>query len=112
MAKMIERHAGERTEEEWESAIAEEYAKFGDAYMGELGMTPRQYFAAMTDVQLVEMLKEYILQGVSVPDLLCEEIEERGAFPALLSLLIEVVFLPFSSPSFAHTNSLTWTPTA
>ena len=89
MAKMIERHAGERTEEEWESAIAEEYAKFGDAYMGELGMTPRQYFAAMTDVQLVEMLKEYILQGVSVPDLLCEEIEERGAFPALLSLLEE-----------------------
>lgn len=89
MAKMIEHHAGERTEEEWESAIAEEYAKFGDAYMGELGMTPRQYFAAMTDVQLVEMLKEYILQGVSVPDLLCEEIEERGAFPALLSLLEE-----------------------
>ena len=37
---------------------------------------------------------------------------DPSTFPALLSLLIEVVFLPFSSPSFAHTNSLTWTPTA
>lgn len=37
---------------------------------------------------------------------------DPSTFPALLSLLIEVVFLPFSSSSFAHTNSLTWTPTA
>lgn len=89
MAEMIEKHAGERTEEEWETAVADAYEKFGDAYMGAIGMTPRQYFAKMGDGQLVEMLKEYLLQGVSVPDLLCEAIAGRGVFPELLALLHE-----------------------
>lgn len=34
-------------------------------------------------------MKEYLLQGVSVPDFLCEEIESRGVFESLLSLLHE-----------------------
>ena len=89
MAEMIEKHAGERTEEEWEPAVADAYEKFGDAYMGAIGMTPRQYFAKMGDGQLVETLKEYLLQGVSVPDLLCEAIAGRGVFPELLALLHE-----------------------
>ncbi len=89
MAEMIEKHAGERTEEEWEAAVADAYEKFGDAYMGAIGMTPRQYFAKMGDGQLVETLKEYLLQGVSVPDLLCEAIAGRGVFPELLALLHE-----------------------
>ena len=89
MAEMIEKHAGERTEEEWETAVADAYEKFGDAYMGAIGMTPRQYFAKMGDGQLVETLKEYLLQGVSVPDLLCEAIAGRGVFPELLALLHE-----------------------
>lgn len=89
MVEMIEKHAGERTEEEWETAVADAYEKFGDAYMGAIGMTPRQYFAKMGDGQLVETLKEYLLQGVSVPDLLCEAIAGRGVFPELLALLHE-----------------------
>ncbi len=87
MAKMIEKHAGDHTEAEWEDVIAEAYGKFGDTYLAEIGKTPRQYFAEMGDKQLVEMLKEYLLQQVSVPDLLCEEIESRGVFEALLDVL-------------------------
>lgn len=87
IAEMIEKHAGEHSEDEWEDVIAQAYCKFGDTYLAAIGKTPRQYFAEMGDEQLVETLKEYLLQGISVPDLLCEEIEGRGVFPALLSLL-------------------------
>ena len=89
LAKYIEKHAGERTEEEWENFIAEEYGKFGDTYLNEIAGTPRQYFSGMSDSALVETLKEYLLQGISVPDFLCEELEARGVFPELLSLLQE-----------------------
>lgn len=87
IAEMIEKHAGEHSEDEWEDVIAQAYRKFGDTYLAAIGKTPRKYFAEMGDEQLVETLKEYLLQGISVPDLLCEEIEGRGVFPALLSLL-------------------------
>ena len=89
MADMLEKHAEEHTEEEWEDAIAKAYEKFGDTYMGAIGMTPRQYFEKMTDSGLVETLKEYILQDVPVPDILCGELEKRGASEPLLALLHE-----------------------
>ena len=88
MARLIERQAGTRTEEEWENEIAAQYARFGDTPMQELGgETPRRYFAAMGDEALCETLKEYILQGVAVPDLLCTEIESRPISAPILSLL-------------------------
>lgn len=89
VAEMLEKHAGEHTEEEWEDAIAKAYEKFGDTYMGAIGMTPHQYFEKMTDSGLVETLKEYILQDVPVPDILCGELEKRGASEPLLALLHE-----------------------
>lgn len=89
IAKYIEKHAGERTEEEWENFIADAYGKFGDTYLGEIGKTPRQYFAEMSGSALVETLKEYLLQDVPVPDILCKELESRGVFPELLGLLDE-----------------------
>ena len=82
VAEMLEKHAGERTEEEWEDAIAKAYEQFGDTYMGAIGMTPRQYFEKMTESGLVETLKEYILQDVPVPDILCGELGTYA--PALL----------------------------
>ena len=66
-----------------------EYRKFGDTYLAAVGKTPRQYFAEMSDSALVETLKEYLLQELPVSDFLCEEIERRGVFPELLSLLDE-----------------------
>ena len=62
VAKMLEKHAGERTEEEWEDAIAQAYRQYGETYLAELGDTPHGYFAKMGDVQLIETLKEYLLQ--------------------------------------------------
>ena len=89
MADMLERHAEEHTEEEWEDIIAKEYQKFGDTVIRKIGKTPRQYFEEMSDGGLVETLKEYLLQELPVSDFLCEEIERRGVFPELLSLLQE-----------------------
>ena len=89
MERELLAHAGERTEEEWESAIASAYASFGKTVLRELGKTPVQYFAEMGDGQLVETLKEYILQGVPVPDFLSEELASRGAVPEVLALLRE-----------------------
>ncbi len=88
-AKYLAKHAGERTEEEWEDVIAAAYRKFADTPMEEIGTTPRLYFAGMTSGQLVETLKEYLLQDISVPDMLCEELEKRGAVPEVLALLRE-----------------------
>ena len=89
MAKMIEKHASEHSEDEWENIIAEMYVDFGDRAIKEIGTTPRLYFKNMTDSQLVETLKEYILQQISVPDFLCEELEKRDCSSALINLLYE-----------------------
>ena len=89
MERELTEHAGERTEEEWESAIADAYASFGRTVLKELGKTPVQYFADMSDAQLCETLKEYILQDVPVPDFLVEELSSRGAVPELMALLNE-----------------------
>lgn len=43
----------------------------------------------MSDAQLCETLKEYILQDVPVPDFLVEELSSRGAVPELMALLNE-----------------------
>ncbi len=89
MAEMLEKHAEEHTEEEWEDIIAREYRKFGDTVVRKIGKTPRRYFEEMSDGGLVETLKEYLLQDLPVSDFLCEQIERRGVFPELLSLLEE-----------------------
>ena len=89
MAKMIEKHAAEHTESEWEDLIADLYKKFGDTPLKELGATPRAYFGAMSESALVETLKEYLLQDISVPDFLCEALEGRDCTEPLLKLLYE-----------------------
>ena len=89
MADMLEKHAEEHTEDEWEDLIAAAYRKFGDTVIRKIGKTPRQYFKEMSDGGLVETLKEYLLQQFPVSDFLCEEIESRGVFPELLELLQE-----------------------
>ena len=89
MADMLEKHAEEHTEDEWEDIIAKEYQKFGDTVIRKIGKTPREYFGGMSDAGLVETLKEYLLQEMPVSDFLCEEIEKRGVFPELVALLNE-----------------------
>lgn len=89
IAQMIEKHASEKTEEEWEDYIAEAYQKFGDTYIKKIDNTPRGYFAAMSDAELYAMLKEYLQRDLPVSDFLCEESEKRGVSEELLSLLDE-----------------------
>lgn len=89
MAKMIEKHAADHSESEWEDIIADMYAKFGDTALKELGTTPRLYFRGMSEAALVETLKEYLLQDIPVPDFLCEALEERDCTEYLIKLLYE-----------------------
>lgn len=88
-AEYVAKYAKDRSEEELENFIARAYNKFGDTLMPSVGKTPRQYFRDMSDSALTETLKEYLLQNVTVPDLLCEEMEKRGVFAELLDLLGE-----------------------
>lgn len=86
MEREIRKHAGEKTEEEWENAVAEMYARFGRTPLSGLGKSPAQYFRDMTDAELAAALRQYVHAGVSVPDFLCTAMEERTPSPAFLSL--------------------------
>lgn len=88
-AEYVSKHAKERSEDELEDFISRAYNKFGDTVIPSLGKTPRQYFRDMSNSALTETLKEYLLQNIAVPDLLCEEIEARGVFSELTALLDE-----------------------
>lgn len=75
------------TEREWEDVIPRLYKKFGDTYVAKVGCTPKEYYARMTDEQLVQTLSVHLLQGVPVPEFLCNELEKRDNVELLLPLL-------------------------
>lgn len=75
------------TEREWEDVIPRLYKKFGDTYVAKVGCTPKEYYARMTDEQLVQTLSAHLLQGVPVPEFLCNELEKRDNVELLLPLL-------------------------
>ena len=75
------------TEREWENVIPKLYKKFGDTKIAKLGCTPKEYYARMTDTELVETLSAHLVEDVPVPEFLCTEIETRGATDTLLPLL-------------------------
>lgn len=75
------------TEKQWEDVIPKLYKKFGDTYIAKIGCTPKEYYARMTDGELVATLKGHLEGDVPVPDFLCAELENRNATEALLELL-------------------------
>ncbi len=75
------------TEKEWEDVIPRLYKKFGDTYVAKVGCTPKEYYARMTDEQLVQTLSSHLSQGVPVPEFLCNELENRNNVELLLPLL-------------------------
>ena len=87
LSAYISQNPQKYNEEEWEDIIPKLYKKFGDTVIKSLGKTPREYFAAMGDTQLMQCLKLYIKRGVPVPDFLCAEIESRDLALELLSML-------------------------
>jgi hypothetical protein len=83
----MEENKNKYTERQWEDLIPKLYKKFGDTYVAKIKCTPKEYYAKMTDEQLVETLSGHIREDIPVPEFLCAEIEERGAVETLAPML-------------------------
>ncbi len=72
-------NVGKVKPEEIENKIPELYEEFGKKALAELdGKTPEQYYKSFGIVELLECLKNHLIQGVSVPDFLCEAITSNS----------------------------------
>ena len=89
LAQYMEQNKDKHTEREWENVIPKLYKKFGDTRIAKIGCTPKEYYARMSDIELVETLKAHLLEDVPVAEFLCAEIENRGVVDILLPLLEE-----------------------
>lgn len=75
------------TEKQWEDVIPKLYKKFGDTYVAKVKCTPKEYYAKMTDDELVECLKQHIKQEIPAPEFLCAEVESRSLDESLLPMI-------------------------
>ncbi len=87
LSAYVSKNAQKYKESEWENIIPEMYKRFGDTVIKSLGKTPREFYAAMSDGELIKCLGAHLKQEVSVPVFLCDEIEKRGIYAELLPLL-------------------------
>lgn len=86
LTEYMRRMRGKYTEEQWEEIIPKLYREFGDTYIPRAKNTPKGYYAAMADGELIGLLIRHEEEGVPVSDYLCRELESRPA-AALLPLL-------------------------
>ena len=87
LSEYLKKNADKYKESEWEDVIPALYKKFGDTPIKSLGKTPREYYAEMSDDELLKCLKAHLKQGVAVSEYLCETIEGRDLTERLLPLL-------------------------
>ena len=87
LTKLMQENKNKYTEKQWESLIPKLYQKFADTYVAKVKCTPREYYAKMSDAELVECLRAHINNDVPTPEFLCEELEKRNATQLLLPLL-------------------------
>ncbi len=87
LSEYMQQNAGKYSEKQWESVIPKLYRQFGDILIPSVGATPKGYFAAMTDEELVKTLRRHVEEGVPVPDFLCQELEKRDCPKAIVPLL-------------------------
>lgn len=87
LAQYMQQNKGKYTETQWEDVIPKLYKKFGDTYVAKVKCTPKEYYAKMTDEELVETLCAHLEEDVPTPEFLCAEIERRGEAKTLLPLL-------------------------
>ena len=87
LAQYMAQNKNKHTEREWEDVIPKLYKKFGDTRIPKIGCTPKEYYARMSDSELVATLEAHLAQDVPVPEFLCTEIENRGVVDILLPLL-------------------------
>ena len=85
----MEEKKNKYTEKQWEDVIPRLYKKFGDTYVAKVGCTPKEYYAKMSNTELVETLSAHLRSSVPVPEFLCNELESRNDVESLLPLLGE-----------------------
>ena len=85
----MEEKKNKYTEKQWEDVIPRLYKKFGDTYVAKVGCTPKEYYARMSNAELVATLSAHLRSDVPVPEFLCNELESRNDVEALLPLLGE-----------------------
>ena len=90
LAIYMEEKKGKYTEKQWEDVIPKLYKKFGDTYVAKVGCTPKEYYARMSDAELVQTLSGHLAKDVPVPEFLCAEIEGRDNVEMLFPLLESV----------------------
>ena len=87
--KYIAENLGKMTEEEIENRVPELYASFGNEPNEKLGgKSPCDYFKTFTYNELIDCLKESVVNGVEVSSFLCDEIEARGGLTDKLCMVI------------------------
>ena len=87
LAQYMSENKDKHSEKKWESIIPKLYQKFGDTRIAKIGCTPKEYYARMSDAELVDTLSAHLAKEVPVPEFLCNEIENRGEVETLLPLL-------------------------
>ena len=87
LAQYMEENKEKYTEKQWETVIPKLYQKFGDTYVAKVKCTPKEYYAKMSDAELVETLCGHLTEEVPVPEFLCAELERRDVVESLVPLL-------------------------
>lgn len=88
LTQFIEENKNKYTEKQWEDIIPKLYKKFGDTYVAKVKCTPKEYYAKMSDAELVQTLGAHLREDIPVPEFLCAEIESRGAVETLTPMLL------------------------
>ncbi|MBQ8322756.1 MAG: hypothetical protein IJX91_02185 [Clostridia bacterium] len=87
LTELMEANKNKYTEKQWEDIIPKLYKKFGDTYVAKVKCTPKEYYAKMSDGELVDCLRAHLKEDVPTPEFLCAEIESRDIAEELMSLL-------------------------
>ena len=88
LSAFVKKNAGKFTAEQLEDMIPSLYSKFGDTAISSLGASPRGYYAAMSDEELVKCLCAHEKNGVPVSAFLARELEGRPACRAALIAML------------------------
>ena len=89
LTQFMEENKNKYTEKQWEDIIPKLYKKFGDTFVAKVKCTPKEYYAKMTETELVQTLREHLASDVPVPEFLCAEMESRGEAETLAPMLFD-----------------------
>ena len=87
IAIYMKQNKKKHTAKGWEDVIPKLYKQFGDTYIAKIKCTPKQYYAKMTDEELVQTLLVHLEEEIPVSEFLRKEVESRKSYDLLFPLL-------------------------